>query len=167
MVGVPVGLHVQTGAERRTGAGWEAGLRQYPDLSLAPNTARLRHYLTIRDTAREVCHWQAVHCIHLAAGQLCHVLWCAGWIFFETALDQITYDDHTGADLRKTMKSVMFTMLTCSARPASCAGTSISHHRLVKDIPYSHLMLPACDQQALITPPSLFANLLFLLAPGG
>jgi hypothetical protein len=39
---------------RRVGNGWEAGLRQYPDLSLAPGTSRLRHYLSMRDIARQV-----------------------------------------------------------------------------------------------------------------
>lgn len=44
----------QAGAMRRVGMGWEAGLRQYPDLSLAPGTSRLRHYLAMRDIAGQV-----------------------------------------------------------------------------------------------------------------
>ncbi|GFH16254.1 uncharacterized protein HaLaN_12639, partial [Haematococcus lacustris] len=41
-------------AKRRVDAGWVAGLRQYPDLSLDPSMASTRHYQAMRDIAQQV-----------------------------------------------------------------------------------------------------------------
>ncbi|GFH25329.1 uncharacterized protein HaLaN_23271, partial [Haematococcus lacustris] len=41
-------------AKRRVDAGWVAGLRQYPDLSLDASMASTRHYQAMRDIAQQV-----------------------------------------------------------------------------------------------------------------